>query len=62
MGRADWAFFAGLNWWEPDEAAAVDIIRRIVRGDAEPKQSPQARIIRDYTWEKAARRLLEIVL
>jgi len=62
MGRADWAFFAGVNWWKPDEDAAVAVLRSIISGEAQPKQSPQARIINDFTWEKAARRLLEIVL
>ena len=62
MGLADWTWFAGLRWWEPDEDAAVEIIRRIVRNEAEPKRSPQARIVRDYTWEKAAQKLLELTL
>jgi glycosyltransferase involved in cell wall biosynthesis len=62
MGIADRVFFDGLGWWEPDEDAAVEIIRRIVSGEAEPKTSPQARIVGEYTWEKAAARLLEIVL
>ncbi len=62
MGIADWTWFRGLRWWEPDEDAAVEIIRSIVRGQAKPKCSPQARIARDYTWEKAARRLLELIL
>jgi glycosyltransferase involved in cell wall biosynthesis len=62
MGMADWAWFAGLRWWEPDEDAAVEIIRGIVRGEVGPKPSPQARIARDYTWAKAARRLLELIL
>jgi hypothetical protein len=62
MGMADWAWFAGLRWWEPDEDAAVEIIRGIVRGEVGPKPSPQARIARDYTWTNAARRLLELIL
>lgn len=62
MGVADRVFFDGLGWWEPDEDAAVEIISRIVRGEAEPKASPQARIVGEYTWEKAAASLLEIIL
>jgi hypothetical protein len=58
----DHIFFDGLRWWEPDEDAAVDIIRSIVGRTAELKTSPQARIIRDYTWAKAAARLIELVL
>lgn len=62
MGIADRVFFDGLGWWEPDEDAAVEIISRIVRGEAEPKASPQARIVSEYTWEKAAASLLELIL
>lgn len=61
-GIEDRIFFDGLSWWEPDEDAAVDIIRRIVGRTAELKTSPQARIVRDYTWANAAARLIEIVL
>ncbi len=61
MGVADRVFFDGLGWWEPDEDAAVEIIRRIVRGGAAPKDSPQSRIVGEYTWEKAAARLIEIL-
>jgi hypothetical protein len=62
LGMEDHIFFDGLRWWEPDEDAAVDIIRSIVGRTAELKTSPQARIIRDYTWAKAAARLIELVL
>jgi len=61
MGVGDRLFFEGLGWWEPDEDAAVETIRRIVRGEAAPKPSPQSRIIGEYTWEKAAARLIEIL-
>lgn len=61
MGIGDRVFFDGLGWWEPDEDAAVEIIRRIVRGEAAPKDSPQSRIVGEYTWEKAAARLIEIL-
>jgi glycosyltransferase involved in cell wall biosynthesis len=62
MGAEDLAFFDGLGWWEPDEDAAVEIIRAIVRGEAAAKASPQARIVREYTWAKAAARLIELTL
>jgi glycosyltransferase involved in cell wall biosynthesis len=62
MGLADWAWFAGLRWWEPDEDAAVEIIHSIVHDRAAVKRSPQSRIARDYTWEKAAHTLLELIL
>ncbi len=60
-GAEDWIFFEGCQWWKPDEDAAVEIIRRIIGGSAEPKQSPRVRIAAEYTWEKAASRLLELI-
>jgi glycosyltransferase involved in cell wall biosynthesis len=61
MGLEDRIFFDGLGWWEPDEDAAVEIIRRIVGRTASLKSSPQARIIRDYTWSKATAQLIETI-
>ena len=61
MGIEDRVFFDGLGWWEPDEDAAVEIIQRIVGRTADLKDSPQARIVRDYTWAKAATRLIELL-
>jgi hypothetical protein len=62
MGLEDRIFFDGLGWWEPDEDAAVEVISRIVGRTAHLKASPQARIVRDYTWSNAAARLLELIL
>lgn len=62
MGLEDQIFFDGLSWWEPDEDAAVEIIRRIVGRTASLKTSPQARIVRDYTWSNAAARLIELIV
>jgi len=61
-GAADSVFFSdsGVRWWRPDEDAATAILRRIVQGSP-PKPSPQARIVRDYTWSGAALQLLEIL-
>jgi FkbM family methyltransferase len=58
LGREDAVFFYGLQWWHPDEDAAADVIRRIVRGNAPPKRSPRDRIAVEYSWEKAAAALL----
>ncbi len=60
-GAEDQIFFDNLSWWQPDEDAAVEIIRQIIRGTRPVKHSPKQRIISDYTWEKAARRLIEIL-
>jgi len=57
-GRADRRFFAGIQWWRPDEHAAIEAVRIAVRGER-ARQSPQRRIMHDFTWENAARKLLE---
>ena len=57
MGAEDELFFRGLSWWDPDEDAAVEIVRRIVDGRSE-KASPGARLAAEYTWERSARKLL----
>ncbi len=61
MGAEDAIFFDGLSWRHPDEDAAVEIIRRIVREDWKPDASPQQRIVAEYTWENAARALQAIL-
>jgi FkbM family methyltransferase len=57
----DAVLFHGVQWWHPDEAAAADVIRRIVRGSAPPKRSPRERIAADYGWDKSAAALLATI-
>jgi glycosyltransferase involved in cell wall biosynthesis len=52
------SLFAGLNWWKPDEDAAVAIIRAILDRDLAPAESPRQRILRDYSWTHATDRLI----
>jgi glycosyltransferase involved in cell wall biosynthesis len=61
VGIEDRIFFDNLSWWQPDENAAVEIIRQIIAGNRPAKQSPRERIIADFTWEKAANRLISIL-
>ena len=61
LGPEDRIFFDGLNWWHPDEDAAAEIIRAIVRGTAPPKRSARQRIAATYSWEKAASALLAAI-
>lgn len=61
LGAEDMIFFDGLGWWEPDVGAAAAIVRAIVDGTAPPRRSPQQRILDEFSWEEAARRLLDIV-
>jgi glycosyltransferase involved in cell wall biosynthesis len=58
-GAEDEALFGGLSWWEPDEDAAVEIIRRTIDDGTTGKRSPAARLASEYPWERSARRLLE---
>jgi glycosyltransferase involved in cell wall biosynthesis len=60
LGAEDTLLFDGLRWWNPDEDAAVDLVRRIIRGDEPPIASPRDRIAREYTWERAAAMLLDV--
>lgn len=53
--------FEGLQWWEPKEDAAVEIIQGIVHDRIEIKRSPQARIANEYSWERAAAKLMQII-
>jgi glycosyltransferase involved in cell wall biosynthesis len=62
LGLDDRTFFDGAQWWHPDEDAAADTIRRIVRGTAPPKRSAKERIAAEYTWEKAEAALLAAIL
>jgi FkbM family methyltransferase len=57
----DAMLFHGLRWWHPDEDAAADVIRSIVRGSAPPKRSARDRIAAAYSWEKAAAALLAAI-
>jgi glycosyltransferase involved in cell wall biosynthesis len=59
-GIEDRIFFDGLSWWHPDEQAAAEIIRAAIEGRCAPPP-PSARLASTYTWEAAARRLLEVL-
>jgi glycosyltransferase involved in cell wall biosynthesis len=59
--REDAVWFAGLSWWRPDEDAAAEALRRIIEGRAVERRSPGARIASEYSWERAAKALLEAV-
>jgi hypothetical protein len=61
MGREDLAFFRGLSFWQPDEAAAVEVLRGIIGGCRAAKPSPRDRIIARYSWQSAAQRLLAVL-
>lgn len=55
------ALFAGLSWWEPDEGAASQAIRDAIAGRDSHKTSARPRLLAEFTWERAAQRLLEVL-
>lgn len=61
MGWEDAYLFEGLQWWEPDETVAAQLIRNIIDQTIPPKASARDQILTTFTWEHAARRLIEIL-
>ncbi|MBW3603015.1 MAG: hypothetical protein KY434_10010, partial [Actinobacteria bacterium] len=60
-GAEDRIFFEGLRWWLPDEDAAAEIIRGAIDGHRARLPPPSATLASTYTWETAARRLLDLL-
>jgi glycosyltransferase involved in cell wall biosynthesis len=55
------SLFVGAEWWDPDEDAAVGLIRAAIDGREVPKASPRERILRELSWERSVSRLVSIV-
>jgi glycosyltransferase involved in cell wall biosynthesis len=55
------AFYAGANWWEPDENTAIELVRALLNGTAAPVQPARPALLTKYTWNETARRLWEII-
>jgi glycosyltransferase involved in cell wall biosynthesis len=55
------SLFHASTWWQPDEEAAIVAIRAAIDGQDRALVTPRERILRDLTWERAARRLSEIL-
>jgi len=53
--------FVGLQWWQPDEDAAVAAIRDAIDGRDTPVASARARMERDFTWGQATSRMVELL-
>jgi glycosyltransferase involved in cell wall biosynthesis len=61
LGPQDSMFFAGLNWWIPDEGLAGEIVRAVIRGETPDRPAPSERLAAEYDWPKVTQRLREIV-
>lgn len=53
--------FHGLDWWNPDEDAAVSILTAIVRGNDSDPPSARDHLAQNFTWAQAADKLLAIL-
>jgi glycosyltransferase involved in cell wall biosynthesis len=60
-GRDLAILFQNANWWQPDEDAAAALVRASIDGTDGAKASARDRILREYTWEKATRRLIALL-
>lgn len=53
--------FRGSKWWEPDHGAAVAAIRSAIEGRDGCAASARDRIREEFTWQRAASRLIAIL-
>ncbi|WP_448205820.1 tetratricopeptide repeat protein [Azospirillum sp. sgz302134] len=53
--------FHGLDWWNPDEDAAAAILAGILRGDDAGRPSARDHLLQNFSWGRAADRLLAIL-
>ncbi len=53
--------YAGLEWWSPNEAEAVDVLGRIIHDGAAPPRSARDRLATEFSWERAGERLVGVL-
>jgi glycosyltransferase involved in cell wall biosynthesis len=51
--------FRGAQWWQPDREQTMQYIREAIEGRDTGKVSARDRIIRDFSWAQATRRLID---
>jgi Flp pilus assembly protein TadD len=54
--------FFGLNWWQPDEEAAISIIEAIVNDRDVSLPDASRHLMANFTWDQAAYKLQQILL
>lgn len=52
--------FDGLEWWNPDEEAAIEAVRAAIAGRLAPKSARRG-LIERFTWGESTARLLSIL-
>jgi hypothetical protein len=55
------SLFAGVDWWEPDEASAGELIRHIIDNPIAARGGARDWLVSQFSWPLAASRLLEIL-
>jgi glycosyltransferase involved in cell wall biosynthesis len=53
--------FAGLDWWEPDEPSAGELIRYVIDNPTATRGGARDWLVSRFSWSLAASRLLEIL-
>jgi len=53
--------FTGSDWWEPNEEAAANFVHQAIRTTGVGLSTARARIAKEFTWERSATRLIEIL-
>jgi glycosyltransferase involved in cell wall biosynthesis len=61
MGNADQFLYEGANWWEPSEDDAIAFIRSAIEGRDLLPCSARDRVLREFSYEKVTRRLMDIL-
>jgi len=59
--REPWPPFHGIDWWEPDEDAAAEILTRVVNGRDHVALDAGSRLLSRFTWNQATDRLLSVL-
>ncbi|SMH41071.1 tetratricopeptide repeat protein [Azospirillum agricola] len=59
--RDPWPTFHGLDWWEPDEGAACQIISGIVRDEDVVRLDARGHLLARFTWAQASEKLQGIL-
>jgi len=53
--------FEGAQWWTPDEDAAGQALRKAIDGRDQPAASVRDRLAAEFSWPRAAARLIEVL-